>query len=277
MCVKPLAIGKSIPPTVVSCGQCIECRINYSRSWMVRMMCESHNWKTTSFLTLTYRDANLSFGDKAATLVPRDLQLFIKRLRKRLGFRVSFYACGEYGDVTSRPHYHVILFGYDFAKDRYPVRKTKSGYPMYRSPLLDSIWQNGDAFVCDATHETMQYTAGYVLKKLTGQMAEHYTQLGIHPEFSRSSRNPAIGLSFYRRYHKEFMSHDFLRISDFQTSIPSYFNRLFKRDNYYSYELIKFLRLNKANESDRNSPERTADRGVIKSIKHFQQFMREFE
>ena len=38
-----------------------------------------------------------------------------KRLRDRVGYgRFRFYACGEYGETTNRPHYHAILFNYDF-------------------------------------------------------------------------------------------------------------------------------------------------------------------
>lgn len=242
------------------------------------MMCESKFWDEISFLTLTYRDEALTYGKNAATLVPRDLQLFIKRLRKYLGIRVSFYGCGEYGDKTSRPHYHIILFGHAFLSDRVPTRKTKSGYAMFRSPSLDKLWPHGDAFVCDATHETMQYTAGYVLKKLTGKMSSYYEEQGIHPEFSRASRNPAIGKKFYDKYHDEiFNHHDFIRVSDFKTSIPQYFNRLFKRDHYYNYERVKALRQIKSNETDFNDPHRSRSRGIIKSIEHFNRYMREFE
>lgn len=277
MCTSPLTIGKAVPPTVVSCGQCIECRINYSRSWMVRMMCESYFWDKISFLTLTYRDACLTYGNLLPSLVPRDLQLFIKRLRKRLGIRVSFYACGEYGDTTRRPHYHLILFGEDFSFDRVPSRKSKSGFPMFTSPTLDKVWGLGDCFISDASHEAMQYTAGYVLKKLTGKMSEFYELNGIEPEFSRASRNPAIGKRFFDRFSSEILSHDFVRIADFKTAVPSYFNRLYKRDNYYKYELVKELRRLSSDQSDRNDSPRTLARGVIKSIEHFKAHMRDFE
>lgn len=44
------------------------------------------------------------------TLQKTDLQKFFKRLRKLTHEKISYYAVGEYGDNTQRPHYHIILF-----------------------------------------------------------------------------------------------------------------------------------------------------------------------
>jgi hypothetical protein len=44
------------------------------------------------------------------TLRKTDLQKFFKRLRKLTHEKISYYAVGEYGDKTQRPHYHIILF-----------------------------------------------------------------------------------------------------------------------------------------------------------------------
>lgn len=41
-----------------------------------------------------------------------DLQKFFKRLRNA-GHKPKYYACGEYGGKSNRPHYHVILFDVD--------------------------------------------------------------------------------------------------------------------------------------------------------------------
>ena len=61
-----------------------------------------------AYITLTYNDDHLPAN---GSLQPRDLQLFWKRLRKARTPGIRYYACGEYGDQTARPHYHAIIFG----------------------------------------------------------------------------------------------------------------------------------------------------------------------
>ena len=76
------------------------------------------------FLTLTYDDAHLEFApyvdpetgevSHRPVLVPEQLQKYLKRIRRAAERRgapahIRFFACGEYGEDTERPHYHVIL------------------------------------------------------------------------------------------------------------------------------------------------------------------------
>ncbi|MBR3287738.1 MAG: hypothetical protein IKI72_07975 [Bacteroidales bacterium] len=54
-------------------------------------------------------------SDHVAVFNKRDIQLFLKRLRKYVSTRFSssacrFFAIGEYGPRSLRPHYHIILF-----------------------------------------------------------------------------------------------------------------------------------------------------------------------
>lgn len=130
MCVKPLVIKRKEKgmdakhvnsPTLytrtVPCGQCPECRTSKIHSWMFRLDKELERSTNPLFVTLTYNNESLSYGQKEPTLVKRDLQLFLKRLRKvhekRFGKAcapIKYYACGEYGSKTHRPHYHIIMF-----------------------------------------------------------------------------------------------------------------------------------------------------------------------
>src|SRR4051812_44934530 len=61
------------------CGQCIGCRLERSRQWAMRLVHEKKLHSHSSFITLTYDDKNLPLG---GTLIKRDFQLFMKRLRK---------------------------------------------------------------------------------------------------------------------------------------------------------------------------------------------------
>ena len=105
------------------CGQCIGCRLERSRQWAVRCMHEASLHDENSFLTLTYSDENLPPG---GSLHLPDFQNFMKRLRKSIApKRVRFYHCGEYGDILSRPHYHALLFGYDFDDRKFLLSEMK--------------------------------------------------------------------------------------------------------------------------------------------------------
>lgn len=122
------------------------------------------------FTTLTYAPEHLP---TSGTLIPRHLTLFLKRLRKTLPFR--YYAVGEYGSKTNRPHYHALLF----TEDRLDVPEA-----------ITAAWQLGLTHTGLASPEGMQYVAGYTLKKLTSWKETHP---GLEPEFARMSRMPGIG------------------------------------------------------------------------------------
>lgn len=94
----------------------------------------------------------------------------MKRLRKHVqkttGSTVKFFHSGEYGDEFKRPHYHALIFGYDF-HDR-SVWKVRNDIPIYISPTLDTLWGKGFATCGDVTYESAAYCARYVLKKVKG-------------------------------------------------------------------------------------------------------------
>ena len=101
-----------LPFVEVPCGKCLECRIQYARAWADRCVLEAKQYKYNYFVTLTYDD---EFLPNRNSLEPKDLQLFIKRLRKHYAkkypdLKIRFLASGEYGDKSWRPHYHIILF-----------------------------------------------------------------------------------------------------------------------------------------------------------------------
>lgn len=133
-------------------------------------MLESLVHAEASFVTLTYNNENLPEG---GTLVPRDLQLFLKRLRKHE--TVRYFGVGEYGDRTWRPHYHLALFGVG------PDREN----------IIRASWGGGFVHVGELTFESAQYIAGYVAKKLTKH--DDPSLEGRYPEFARMSLRPGIG------------------------------------------------------------------------------------
>jgi hypothetical protein len=124
-------------PVTVPCGQCTGCRLERSRQWAIRCFHEASLYENNCFITLTYSEQFLP-ADRSVSV--REFQLFMKRLRKKYGPGIRFFACGEYGEKFSRPHYHACLFNHDF-KDR-ELFKIQNDNRYYTSEELSSIWSD---------------------------------------------------------------------------------------------------------------------------------------
>jgi len=198
-------------PLNLPCGQCIGCRWERSRQWALRCVHESQLHRKNAFITLTYDQEHLP---EDLGLDVRDWQKFAKRLRKRKG-RFRFFHCGEYGSENLRPHYHALLFGMDF-DDRYPVEK-KNGKTIYSSNELESVWGLGNVTVGDVSYESAAYVARYVIKKVTGDLAEeHYRRIDgetgevwkVRPEYTTMSRRPGIGARWLEKFKGDVFPSD---------------------------------------------------------------------
>lgn len=196
----------------VPCGRCIECRLAYSRDWANRIILESLSYDPAScwMLTLTYDDKHLpeqlNIGQSQTfvshPLVKKDLQDFMKRLRRRVEpDRIRFFACGEYGDQNDRPHYHVVVFGLQLSDLQYYSR-SKSGEAVFQSLLVSQVWKLGLAWVSELTWNSAAYVARYVVKKQYGKSAV-YNLTGKVPEFVLMSRKPGIGDEWFSRHESD--------------------------------------------------------------------------
>lgn len=167
------------------CGQCLPCRISKRRIWTHRLMLEACVHDRASFLTLTFDDKKIEkreVEDHASVSV-RELQLWLKRFRNAYGaFR--YFAVGEYGDKSLRPHYHVALFGRDLRDFSYNRYK-------YATGTLGKTWEYGNLHIGDLNLDSAQYICGYTVKKLTKVGDDRLG--GRHPEFARMSLRPGIG------------------------------------------------------------------------------------
>lgn len=195
-------IPAQYPDINVPCGHCVGCRLDKSRQWADRMMLELDHSKTAIFVTLTYDPLNvpvacaLDDGSVLFTLNKRDVQLFMKRLRRTFdGREIRFYLAGEYGSQTHRPHYHAILFGLSLSDfpDIKPVSKNSFGEFLYSSQKMYEIWKLGNVALAEVSWQTCAYVARYCVKKLVDDVSrETYESFGVLPEFSLMSRKPGI-------------------------------------------------------------------------------------
>lgn len=207
----------------------MSCRLAKAQDWATRIHHEASLVDASCFVTLTFSDEYLP-SDLSVRI--RHLQLFMKRLRKRLGTdRVRYFGCGEYGDRNLRPHYHVILFGY-CPTDLQPWRRTGSGFVVSRSAELETVWPFGHVEVGTVTTQSAAYVARYVTKKVTGPEAgDHYTRRHpvtgfpwqVCPEFIVMSRRPGIGDEWYSRFATDAFPSDFVTIEGRKVPVPRYY------------------------------------------------------
>lgn len=193
----------------VPCGNCIGCRLDYSRKWADRLTMESltHDAEKQYFITLTYDDAHLPMSECGfPTLYSPDLKKFVKDFRNE--FRdehVRFYACGEYGGSTARPHYHLLMFGAHLRDLKFYKSNFQHDY-LFNSATLSEIWDKGFSVVGDVNWNTCAYTARYVMKKArTKGEKENYALYSMLPEFVVMSRRPGIGVQYFLDHKDEIV------------------------------------------------------------------------
>ena len=150
---------------LMPCGQCIGCRIRQREDWTTRIELEARDYPKDQvwFITLTYDDEHVpgmivktgeimrkvqytwkpgeKRPDSVQILLYEDIQKFLKRLRKAYRGKLRYFVAGEYGEQTARPHYHMILYGWE-PKDLETLYKIHhNGY--YNSKWLADLWGMG--------------------------------------------------------------------------------------------------------------------------------------
>lgn len=181
----------------IPCGKCIECRLKKTYQWSDRIMLEAEQYNVNSFITLTYDDNNLPYitlnnGDIVPTLRHSDVQKFLKRLRKSCEpAKLRFFMCGEYGETTRRPHYHIIIFNY-FPDDCIRLY-SDNGNTAYTSPKLERIWSYGQVVIGQLNPTTARYVSGYLLKKQFENSKNYVNK----PPYISMSKRPGLAHNYY--------------------------------------------------------------------------------
>lgn len=247
---------------LLPCGQCWQCRLERSRQWAVRCVHEAQMHKSNCFITLTYDDAHIP---KDYSLHYPHYQDFMRRLRYVYRERnVRFYMCGEYGEITRRPHYHACLFNVNFEDRRY--WKTDDGMRVDRSLILDRLWPMGHAAVGDVTFESAAYVARYIMEKMTGdKAAKHYEVIDDEtgeifnrvPEFTHMSLKPGIGAGWYERFKSDVYPEGKVVVRGKKTNSPKYYDRRFEKEDPEAFERLKLRRIELGRErAEDNTPYR---------------------
>ena len=219
------------------------------------------------------------------SLVKRDLQLFVKKLRKSQDkdglAKVKYYAVGEYGENYGRPHYHAALFGEDFSDDRYVWRTTESGHTVYRSPRLEETvdprklrdWRTHVRIrsICNPLHK----------KKINGPMAkEHYKRYDpttgeiywITPEFNLMSRGgrkgKGIAATWLETYKDDVYPHDYVIMNGQKLKPPRYYDNQLAASDQIGAILMKLEReFSARSQRADNTPKRLAAKEKVAQAK----------
>lgn len=276
-------------PFELPCGKCIGCRMEKARQWGLRCLDEAKCWPSNYYVTLTYNDA---FMPPGGSVCLRDVQLFMKRLRKAKNSNkdnpVRFFLGAEYGDENRRPHYHALLFNVRF-NDLRLHGYNKRGEALYTSEELSRLWGSDDGSYgfCTlgaVTFESAVYCAKYALKQL--KLSEHsppamreeyerryvvYDADGIvyerDREFAVMSRRPGIGAKYYEKYGQEIRDHDNLIVNGRKVRPARYYDTKSAAIDPVGFAAIKKERKRQAvlAKAD-NTPERRAVKEKIAEI-----------
>jgi len=220
-CISPLTIGRGETRNVVPCGKCNFCLETNRNAWTFRLRVELRHAHTAHFLNLTYSDENLPWSEHGVPeLRKNDLQRFNKRLRKLqstlppivqpdqistvVDAKIRYYAVGEYGTETERPHYHSIIFNV------HPLAIAQ----------LPKLWPHGHTVVGTVEPASIHYVTKYVINRI-----EDIEGLRQKP-FALISRG--IGSTYLQthgQWHNDHKNHKrFYVVSDgMKQTLPRYY------------------------------------------------------
>lgn len=304
----------------IKCRKCIECKTDYASEWSIRCAHEFQIRKVASFITLTIDSAKASLFNDEKNLrtyckrcvkgnryikYPIDYTLCkgmlldeLKRMRdnlyKRYGVKIRYFGCGEYGSNNDRPHYHIIIFGYNFP-DKKQIDISKKGVPIFHSLELQEFWKYGLATVQDVNHKACMYTAKYCLKKIhyTDDISIQEQYYGREQEFLvmskgscqanrcpyideiiknckgikslRDLNNPyckfcqytrgGIGYEWFLKYGSDVLKVGHITLEGVKYPIPKYYLSLLKLTDESKYDIYKIKVLNRIDEMEKNNPQ----------------------
>lgn len=256
-------------PIKVPCRKCMQCRLTHAADWATRLMKEASCHEASSFITLTYSDDALPAG---GSLDKASLSAFFKRLHNRLlrkrGFGIRYYGAGEYSPTEWRPHYHGIVFGFDFP-DKVFYKNNSRGEPIYRSDYLRELWPHGLNGIGAVSFQSAAYVAGYVTSKVSvganspEAIRNHYLRFddegrpySLEPEGAVMSTSPGIGRAWIERYAGETYRDDNVRVGDRFVRPPRYFDNVFGTIDPDRLRVLKSIRRSVAKSKVQEFPAR---------------------
>jgi len=247
------------------CGKCLNCLKKRKAHWAFRIAEQKRVAFSSYFVTLTYDDKYVPHGDGVLTINKEDHKIFINELKakerpKALDKRkdksieehyreernipengkLSYYGVAEYGDITSRPHFHYLLFN---------IRDTRN---------IENAWGKG---IVDIDSDVNQNNIDYVLKYM---LKDHSSKEYENREKETSWMSKGIGSSAvnpqFKSYIRKTNNTQVCTTRNTKISIPRYYRKKYLTDAERIAKSNYIAKIIKGN--DRKKEERFRSMGV---------------
>lgn len=214
----------------IPCGQCIECREQKAREWMVRLGEELQNWEYKYFITLTFAPKELELILKKTGLKECNaaaeyaVRHMLERWRKRYKKSLKHWFITELGhEGTERIHLHGIIFTNE--KQEFELINKIGDKEYYK-------WQWWKYGIMNVGKYCNVRSTNYIVKYMTKIDTDHKGFIG------QVLCSPGIGRSFLEKQgieqykYKPHESKDYYRLNNGKKiKLPKYYkNHLYNEE-----------------------------------------------
>lgn len=192
----------------VPCGKCGPCASRSRAGWVFRLKQELKSSEYANFLTFTYNEESICFDiqSKKPTLVKQHYQHLVQQLRDaqkyKTKMKIRYYAVGEYGGETKRPHYHALLFNMS---------------PETLGTIAD-IWGKGTVDIGEVNGASINYVAGYIINRYDHKETNEKPFALISKGIGKSYVTPQMA-----QWHKRGYKHECHTPEGGKIAMPKYY------------------------------------------------------
>lgn len=236
------------------CGKCLGCIMAKASEWAARLIMEASLYEKNYFITFTYSNDYLPKYNGYPTIRNKDIQDFIKRLRKKFTkdekTKIRYFGSSEYGPKTMRPHYHYLFFNLDIPDLVDTKEKNKLGDVYYSSKIIEELWGKGMVVIGEVSYQSAGYVSRYTMKKAASyDFAAQVAKIGLEKETLRMSNG--IGLKYFEKNVQDIYKNDKIVLSTKNGPLvitpPRYFDKKYKElVDEYTYQDMKDIRMSNA-------------------------------
>lgn len=212
--------GEIIPIfNFVDCGKCPSCLSKKTLHISQKVLGQTEQEKIYPFfVTLTYDEKNYPQKYNSTSLHVREIQLFLKRLRKKINdrFQIKYIAVSEFGKKRGRLHYHLLLFG--FPNEMHDLIYFDNYATPFATEMIKQSWQKGFVKVVNSIDSNVSnYLTKYITKQNNVKLQSHHLGkefLLSYKEYIRQNNTNCIEYNtFDNKYTKIYVNSYLLNLS----------------------------------------------------------------